>query len=1093
MKKTIKFSTLFLIIVSLNSFGQTTKKINSGPLNANNNEKKIVAVDQYGKQYTGDDLFKPLNTQKRAAGDFEVIAGLFRLNFQDQTILSNFFDPILGVQRRACLIQVCNDLSVMLGGSIRNNPIYQPDVYPKDGIVDNKYIELKITGASLGTSVLGNSLVLFGSKNDAITPTLVEDYLITGIDPLYDGTAGAHYHGIFTFNFDFNWNISLTSKPDGSQCDLYTVALHEIVHSLGFSSNIYPGTNTFSIYDSYLEDELGNKLVKIIPGTNIPTSTSSSSDIIKLNPDVDFNQFFGSPATKQMYFHLGSTLIPVFADESYTPGSSFSHFGNTADNDYVMSASLSRGAVNRYLLLNEYNTLKTLGLPITSVFGNKGATLYFPNDPTFTGAVPTDNGTTITYPKDNTDPNFMPTIAYAYGINQYQDRVSQTYFTVNAGSKIDIDLLKDDVNALTARDFKEYDNYFGLYGFAYLSDPTQLSYFKLSDDKRTLSYTPDPLESTHTRVFTYYPYSKDNKKSYIRAYIFINVVGQPIHNTGSCNVVVNGNLLNTYVPPITKYGVQKAVNIEVVGWKMLNGNADFVTPQMNGIGFLPRIQTVIAPARLVNSISDNYVTNDLYVFKADLGNIELTTNTGVFNFYLNKTMPLPTATTFDFKVTQKVFNTIATAVDFEYDHSYKDYIVLNDPNYKYLIFEYLNNDNNGNTGGAFKDVEIEPTDKFTVVPSQNLSTINLNETVTTQLQVQLDNRCIQQKYGFSISLKLPSGVTIQSSNGYFDANGTLIKSITGLTKTNNTINIPVVFVGTSTGDKAIEVDYTYYSCTSSVTESKILSFFVNPTPLTWENLMSNGGTGTTPLGQPYSVNVVGPQNTLAIKNEIINNPMLYVNMSYQDQTMAAAAKLYGDGCDFTISAQNAWYALGNAKQYVTQPAYTLVSPSNDVQTTDYTMWQATSDLIASNVIYPNSKVDLKAGNTITLKSGFNSQSNTVTHAFIVQCNSYPIKSELVENNNKTISNDDISIQPEILTSDAITCELFPNPTHGMFTVRTNDVIESIKVVSLAGVDIKSISVGQSETSFDLSNYTNGLYAVKVILKSKTLEYMVIKQ
>lgn len=69
------------------------------------------------------------------------------------------------------------------------------------------------------------------------------------------------YHGQVSFNFDssINWNTNLAINTPSNLYDLYTVMLHEIVHSLGFNSFINQNGASidpspyYSRYDTFYE------------------------------------------------------------------------------------------------------------------------------------------------------------------------------------------------------------------------------------------------------------------------------------------------------------------------------------------------------------------------------------------------------------------------------------------------------------------------------------------------------------------------------------------------------------------------------------------------------------------------------------------------------------------------------------------------------------------------------------------------------------------------------------------------------------------------------------------------------------------------
>jgi len=268
----------------------------------------------------------------------------------------------------------------------------------------------------------------------------------------------------------------------------------------------------------------------------------------------------------------------------------------------------------------------------------------------------------------------------------------------------------------------------------------------------------------------------------------------------------------------------------------------------------------------------------------------------------------------------------------------------------------------------------------------------------------------------------------------------------------------------------------------------------------WQDLMTIGGSGTTKTGSPYIVEKIGQQNTQAIIDEVHNNPSMYIGMTDQQSTIAATKKLYGDGCTATISAQDAWYALGLANEYITAPSYHLVSTTDNVASGKTTMFHGTDYIIAANHIDSNATVDFKAGNYISFVDGFKAKQGSSTHAFIITCtplnvNSIPItemQSLASETKPMTLKNNENIVQSNIVTSDNVTCELFPNPSHGQYTVRSNETIEYLQILSVSGINIKEMTVGQTETTFDLSGCTNAVYIAKIVFRGKSFVVRVVK-
>jgi hypothetical protein len=207
---------------------------------------------------------------------------------------------------------------------------------------------------------------------------------------------GGYFHGMAAFNFytlsGVTWNTALNNLSlSPTEYDLYTVALHEATHALGFASLIGSnglsklagsGFNYFSRYDKFLKDKNNVFLLKQIGST------------CGGNYDYTFN----SPATSTVVLTAGtcsnSTIFTGTANQKcYTPsifsnGSSLSHFDDachtptfSAGTGNVMHPFSINGQTKRYYQPEERKALCDLGYNVGTTFGSTVAL----NTTTYTG------------------------------------------------------------------------------------------------------------------------------------------------------------------------------------------------------------------------------------------------------------------------------------------------------------------------------------------------------------------------------------------------------------------------------------------------------------------------------------------------------------------------------------------------------------------------------------------------------------------------------------------------------------------------------------------------------------------------------------
>ncbi|KLU06274.1 Alkaline phosphatase [Rhodopirellula islandica] len=119
-----------------------------------------------------------------------------------------------------------------------------------------------------------------------------------------------------TFLSDINWDHDVSGPSDLGRYGLFKVATHEILHGLGFASNIvkeggYYATGWHSIFDSFLVRGDGTPIQSL--GQAERAASLISEDLFFAGPNAsDANPIAAGP-------------VRIFAPDQYNPGSSTSH------------------------------------------------------------------------------------------------------------------------------------------------------------------------------------------------------------------------------------------------------------------------------------------------------------------------------------------------------------------------------------------------------------------------------------------------------------------------------------------------------------------------------------------------------------------------------------------------------------------------------------------------------------------------------------------------------------------------------------------------------------------------------------------------
>ena len=365
--------------------------------------------DKDGNKYLISDLlvnYTPnpggLGSRVSAAVTTSCNAGYFNLYFENGSLGTGASS--VQVANQAVLCQVFSDISNFITSPLNNvGNTTKVNIWVRDPA--NVYAPNPVPPGLLGSASQFYTMP-GGSTLSGIVDGEIYKTIISGVDsysnigsPLVSSNGGTttptgtFFHGMVDFNFtNPTWCTTMSTTPTPAQYDLYSVALHEVTHALGFASLInYNGNSLFGLnypyysrYDLFLKK--GNiplitstgscglygynfnsalSSTVITPGcTVVPTPTASSTNSTNCSNALTYS---------------GSVTVPIYTPKCYEAGSSLSHFedmcyGPPYGNDlyFVMSNANGMGInyTKRFLKPEERNALCDLGYNVKTTFGS---------------------------------------------------------------------------------------------------------------------------------------------------------------------------------------------------------------------------------------------------------------------------------------------------------------------------------------------------------------------------------------------------------------------------------------------------------------------------------------------------------------------------------------------------------------------------------------------------------------------------------------------------------------------------------------------------------------------------------------------------
>ena len=295
---------------------------------------------------------------------YDDTAGHFVLLYAENKV--GFNDPSKGPKRRAVLEQVLKDISALILSPPTDACTGKPQ---KVRLMVNSFL-FSLNGSNAlaaATSAFNNA-----HGNNMILDGEVWKVLVTG-----KGSENTNNHGFITVNFGYNFYTELdpqTTPIADNQYDLYTILLHEVIHTMGFHSmidssgvSIYSdrGKSFFSRFDQLMR----------VDGTPAISSSTPATPYYNLSSNLDA---FTTTATCVRTAVTASGCqyldgdVALFAPNPFQRGSSLSHFEKclAQDDDYLMSHALNRGEMRRTPDTEVVQTLTELGFKTTGIYGS---------------------------------------------------------------------------------------------------------------------------------------------------------------------------------------------------------------------------------------------------------------------------------------------------------------------------------------------------------------------------------------------------------------------------------------------------------------------------------------------------------------------------------------------------------------------------------------------------------------------------------------------------------------------------------------------------------------------------------------------------
>jgi uncharacterized delta-60 repeat protein len=438
----------------------------------------------------------------------------------------------------------------------------------------------------------------------------------TGLDSYTNISSGTNtfYHGKVAFNFNdagINWNTNLAINSPSNLYDLYSVILHEVIHSLGFGSFINQNGASidpspyYSRYDTFLRTNNNISLLTIGNCSMYDVSFNSVVAATVLRPGCTLpnnlsNGVLNTTICNNAIKYVGSSTVPVYTPTCFEQGSSLSHFEDMLyptctspyanDSYFVLSNVNLLGTTKRYLKPEERNVLCDTGYNVKTTFGSGTTSNGFFNYGGTACAGISVAGVNDGINSVNGSYNFTGSIATT--------GATSTSITISG-------LLVNDLNATSFECLQD------------ITAPTTTTIVNVSGTSATISLFTTTTPGLH--LLRYIPVFGMQRGNITYVYVYVTSppnLGGCIATPNSCDLVMNGNFEQYSNLPTNINQVIKSC-----GWDYPFTNTQYQPSYFNSLITASGVFSVDIPCNVYgfqeckNSIGNGYAD----VYRSDHG------------------------------------------------------------------------------------------------------------------------------------------------------------------------------------------------------------------------------------------------------------------------------------------------------------------------------------------------------------------------------------------------------------------------------------------------------------------------------------------